>query len=51
MNVHFLNTFEIETAKAATYANKTKNKKQNKRSNDFLNDIQQVKIIKNIFNA
>ena len=40
MNARFSNTFEIETAKTATHANKTKNKKQNKRPNDFLNDIQ-----------
>ena len=51
MSVRFLNIFEIETAKAATHANKTKNKKQNERPNDFLNDIQQIKIIKSIFNV
>ena len=51
MNAHFSNTFEIEAAKTATHANKTKNRKQNERPNDLLNDIQQLKVIKSIFNA
>ena len=40
MNARFLNIFEIETAKAATHANKTKNKEQNEWPNDLLNSIQ-----------
>ena len=40
MNARFSNAFEIEAAKAATHADKTKNKKQNERLNDLLNSIQ-----------
>ena len=51
MNACFSNTFEIETAKTTTHADKTKNRKQNERPNDLLDDIQQIKVIKSIFNA
>ena len=50
MNACFLNAFEIEIAKTATHANKIKNRKQNEQLNDFLDNMQQIKIIKSIFN-
>ena len=51
MSARFSNTLKIKAAKAATHADKTENRKQNERPNDLLDSIQQVKVIKNIFNT
>ena len=50
MSARFSSTFEIEAAKAATHADKTRNRGQNERPNDLLDSIQQVKVIEGIFN-
>ena len=51
MSARFSSTLEIEAAKTAAHADKAGNRGQNERPNDFLDSIQQVKVIKDILNT